>query len=595
MSFTKPYKALFSVALVALLVGSGINLLLPEIASRLLEPERLEKLLSDTGALGWTVGGLIGLFVVQGIAFFVRSYLFGVMGQRVYADLRGRLFNAVIHKQISFFDSQRASDLASRINSDAALVQDAVAMKLSILVRYGVQVVCGVILMLCMSWKLTAAIVLSVLGMVGVSALFAAQLKKASRKYQASLSRYTSFASECFTGIKVVHALAGQETLTKRATEFNQATRLAGERRVLCGISFSSGASTLLNILLLCVAWYGVTLVLGGALPRNELAAFVLYGALVAVSFSFLVGAYTELMQNVGGLERVFELLSERGPGADQLEEEELSPIVKRVPENIQQLQSARAVGVTFSGVGFAYPDRSTQPVLEEFSLVVSPGSFSALVGPSGAGKSSVAQLICALYRPNSGSIFFTTDRVSVPLASVPDEVLRGCVAWVPQEPQLFGFSIFENLVLGNDELLRDEVLKTVHSWEFLDFIDSLEHGIDTVLGEHGTLLSGGQRQRLAIARALLRKPALLILDEATSGLDSETEQSVMQAVREYIPDATLLVISHRLASVFRADSICVMHEGRVLEAGTHSELSKSGGLYRSYTERQSLSEGGVA
>jgi ATP-binding cassette subfamily B protein len=469
-------------------------------------------------------------------------------------------------------------------------VQDAVSVKLSVIVRYGLQVVCGVILMLCMSWELTAAIVLSVLGMVGVSALFVSRLKKASRRYQTNLSRYTSFASECFTGIKVVHALAAQETLAHKSAQMNQETLAAGERRVLWGATFSSGASALLNILLVGVGWYGITLVMNGALPRNELAAFVLYGALVAVSFSFLVTAYTELMQNIGGLERVFELIHEARDGGSGEYEEALTPLVKRLPGDVQRLQAASAVGVSFSAVNFGYPDRPSQTVLNSFSLSIAPGSFSAIVGPSGAGKSSVAQLICGLYQPTSGGISLTTQSARVDLTSLPEQVLRRCVAWVPQEPQLFGCTVFENLVLGNDTLLRDQVLKTIYSWDFLDFVDSLESGVDTVLGEHGTLLSGGQRQRLAIARALLRKPALLILDEATSGLDSETEQRVMRAVRKYIPHATLLVISHRIASVFRADSICVMHEGRVLEEGTHTELSKASSLYRGYTDSQSLS-----
>jgi ATP-binding cassette subfamily B protein len=536
--------------------------------------------------LGSVIGGLIALFIVQGIAFFVRSYLFGLLGQRVYADLRERIFKSLLAKQISFFDAQRSSDLAARINSDAALVQDAVAVKLSVIVRYGLQVVCGVVLMLCMSFRLTAAIVLSVLCMVGVSALFVTRLKKASRMYQTDLSRFTSFASECFTGVKVVHALAAQAPLAKKATQWNKDTLHSGERRVLWSATFSSGVSALLNIVLVCVAWYGISLVLGGTLPRNELAAFVLYGGIVAVSFSFLVSAYTELMQNLGGLERVFELLDEEQTRRTT-EEEPFGTLAVRVSESIQRLQAARGIGVVFSKVSFAYPGRETSAALDQFSFSITPGSFSALVGPSGAGKSSVVQLLCKLYAPDSGAISLTANGAHVELNSIPEDVLRGSIAWVPQEPQLFGFSIYDNLVLGNEQVLRDEVLKAVHSWEFLDFIDSLENGIDTVLGEHGTLLSGGQRQRLAIARALLRKPSLLILDEATSGLDSETEQSVMRVIRHVIPEATLLVVSHRLSTVCRADAICVMHQGRIIESGTHSELTQVGGLYQSYNELQ--------
>jgi len=568
------------VGLVALLIGSGINLLFPEMVRRLLKPELLEYVVSNQTVI---VASIAALFLVQGIAFFTRSYLFGLLGQRVYADLREKLFKAVLQKEISFFDRQRASDLASRINSDAALIQDAVSVKLSVIVRYGIQVVCGVVLMLAMSWKLTFAIVVSVGAIVSVSLLFVRFLKQASRSYQTELARLTSFASECFSGMKIIRALGATDEVASGASAYNSATRRAGEERVWWSASFSSGASALLNILLLCVAWYGLTLVGYGSLPFNELAAFVLYGAIVAVSFSFLVGAYAELMQGLGGLERVFELIEEsrddshdNGPFSSR---ERKRALDKRV----------ESIGVTYSEVSFSYPDRPDRVVLDDFSCAIKPGSVSALVGPSGSGKSTVTQLLCNLYRPDAGRITLQIGAESVRVDELHEESLRSLIAWVPQEPQLFGFSIIENLMLGDPGLERDQVLKLIRGWEFLDFIEPLEAGVDTVLGEHGTLLSGGQRQRLAIARALLRKPALLILDEATSGLDSESEAYVMKAIRQHIPGATLIVISHRLATVSSADAIYVLHEGKVVQEGTHLHLSKVPGIYRQYSERQTL------
>jgi ABC-type multidrug transport system fused ATPase/permease subunit len=196
-----------------------------------------------------------------------------------------------------------------------------------------------------------------------------------------------------------------------------------------------------------------------------------------------------------------------------------------------------------------------------------------------------VVQLLLRLYEKSGGEIRLDGTR----LEKISEEELRHLVAWVPQEPQLFSMSIYENLTLGNDEIVRDDILKTVSGWDFMDFIEPLEHGIDTMVGEQGTLLSGGQRQRIAIARALLRKPALLVLDEATSGLDSHTEASVMKAVRHHIPNATILVISHRLSTVRDADAIYVINEGRVFESGNHDSLSARQGLYREYVARQEL------
>jgi ABC-type multidrug transport system fused ATPase/permease subunit len=580
LSLARPHKGLFVVGLIALLVGSGINLLFPEMVRRLLKPELLEYVVANQTTI---VLGIAALFLIQGAAFFVRSYLFGLLGQRVYADLRQKLFKSVLQKEISFFDRQRSSDLASRINSDAALIQDAVSVKLSVIVRYGIQVICGIVLMLAMSWKLTLAIVFSVGAIVSVSLFFVRFLKQASRGYQTELARLTSFASECFSGMKIIRALGAGDEVVAGASEYNEATRKAGEQRVWWSASFSSGASALLNILLLCVAWYGLTLVGYGSLPFNELAAFILYGAIVAVSFSFLVGAYAELMQGLGGLERVFELMEDEAGAAYDDE-----PFSTRQRQRALA-QRAESVGVTYSDVSFCYPDRPDRVVLEDFTCVIQPGSVSAFVGPSGSGKSTVTQLLCNLYRPDAGRITLQIGNESVRLDELREESLRSLIAWVPQEPQLFGFSIIENLMLGDPGLERDEVLKRIHSWEFLDFIEPLEAGVDTVLGEHGTLLSGGQRQRLAIARALLRKPALLILDEATSGLDSESEAHVMKAIRQHIPHATLLVISHRLATVSSADTIYVLHDGKVVQEGTHLHLSKTPGIYRQYSERQAL------
>jgi ABC-type multidrug transport system fused ATPase/permease subunit len=572
LSLTWPRRYVFAGGLLALTVGSGINLLLPEVVRRALDPKRFGELSEH---LATVVMGLVALFILQGCAFFIRSYLFGLVGQRVYADLRQKLFTSVLAKDISFFDAARASDLAARINSDAALVQEAVSVKLSVLARYSFQVVIGVALMLCMSWRLTLAIVGAVAILVAGSTIFISKLKASSLQYQNALANFTSFASEVFSGVKITKTLGASNQLTKESEKLNSSTLNLGERRVLWGAGFSSGASAVLNILLLIVAWYGVSLTLNGDLAFNELAAFVLYGAIVAVSFSFLIGAYGDLAQGLGGLERVFQLIKSG-------DEEELA--IQRASSVVTGERSSGAC-VRFSDVTFTYPGRSDNPALANLSCQIEAGSFTAFVGASGSGKSTIAQLICRLYKVEHGVITINNSLIN----SISEESLRETVAWVPQEPTLFGFTVLENLLLGNKLLLRDEALKIVRGWDFLDFVETLESGYDTKLGEFGTLLSGGQRQRLAIARALLRRPPVLILDEATSGLDSETESLVTQSVRSYIPQATLIVVSHRLATVRQADKIYVLDGGTIAQSGTHRELSRGEGVYRRYAERQVL------
>jgi ATP-binding cassette subfamily B protein len=569
VKLVKPYKAQFCLGLLALLVGSATNLVFPEVVRRILEPSVLRACI---GNLHLVMLGLGLLFLLQGVAFFSRSYLFSTVGQRVFRDVREQLFRAIISKDVLFFDRHRSGDLASRINSDAALVQEAVSTKFSVILRYGVQVILGVILMLWMSWRMTLAIVTSVAAMLVFSTMFIKRLKAASGEYQGALARLSAFASECFAGAKVVRSLAAQGDASAQFSTINGEVLSCGERRIEIAALFSSGASAVLNLLLLAVLWFGIHLVLQGDLPLNALVAFVLYGTIVAVSFSFLISAYTELMQSLGGLERVFELIDRPG-----------------VPDGLGEIQRTQIlqgpVSLEIENLTFAYPLRPEMTVLQGVNLLIRPGKTTALVGPSGSGKSSVVQLLLDFYRPTAGEIL-ANGKV---LSSLDESSIRDCVAWVPQEPQLFCFTIYENLVFGNSGSSRQQLLELLPQWRFLDFVEALPQGMDTLLGEGGAQLSGGQRQRIAIARALLRKPAVLILDEATSGLDSDTEVQVLEAVRTWLPHSAVLLISHRLATVQRADITYVIHNGEIRQYGTHEELRGVEGLYKQYVERQTL------
>lgn len=554
------------VALCALAVGSGINLVFPEVIRRALAPETFPLIRDNLSAV---FGLLAALFVVQGGAFFLRSLLFGLLGQRVYADVRDQLYASVIGQEIAFFDRNRSGDLAARINSDAAVVQDLVSVKVSVILRYGLQVIVGTVLMAWMSWRLTLAIIASVVCMVVVSGGFVRTLRAASRRFQAALAQLTAFATESFMGAKVIRALGAEDHVCRSFTVTNAEVLEAGEGRVRISAAFSSGASLLLNLLLLGVVWFGISLVVAERLPVSDLAAFALYGSIVAVSFAFLVGAYSEVVQSLGALDRVFELL------------------LQHVPEDSRhtEILSTPGLHVQLKDVNFSYPERSETVVLDQLSLEIPGGSTVGIMGPSGAGKSSIIQLLLKFYPCASGTIRINNHDIS----EVSNRELRARVAWVPQEPLLFGFSILENLTLGHPSLNSERVEAQLKEWGFLDFVWDLPGGLSMVLGEHGTQLSGGQRQRIAIARALLREPRLLFLDEATSGLDSDLEERVLRAVRHALPSATVVIVSHRLSSVRAADTIFVVHEGRILERGDHHQLAAQAGLYSHYVRRQAV------
>jgi ABC-type multidrug transport system fused ATPase/permease subunit len=312
-----------------------------------------------------------------------------------------------------------------------------------------------------------------------------------------------------------------------------------------------------------------VALVLSESLPLSDLAAFALYGSIVAVSFAFLVSAYSEVVQSLGGLDRVFELCEPIPPHT----------------ETITELLGERGPALSFSEVTFAYPTRPDCAVLDRLTLSIPGGTVAGIMGPSGAGKSSIVQLVLKFYDYSAGSITLNGHS----LHEISESELRAKLAWVPQDPLLFGISIFDNLVLGGAPRSREFVEQKLREWRFLDFVFDLPHGLSTVLGEHGAQLSGGQRQRVAIARALLREPRLLILDEATSGLDSELEDKVLSVMREALPNATIVIVSHRLSSVRNADTVFLINDGSVVEQGTHEELKRAGGLYHHYTVRQAI------
>jgi ABC-type multidrug transport system fused ATPase/permease subunit len=568
LSFLKPHRYRFLVAMLALFVSSILNLALPELARRALSSEQLPHVGEHLSLWMFLVAAL---FLLQGLTSFIRSYLFNLIGHRVFAGVRQELFRAILGREISFFDSQRAGQLAARLNSDAALVQEAVSVKASVLIRYTLQVVCGTILMVWMSWRLTAAIVGSLVVVVTVSTFYASKLRTVAREYQHHLARLVSFATDIFGSVRMVQALAAQQEVLHRFGQQNMDALRAGERRGQVGAAFASGASLLLNLLLVLVAWYGISLVLKEELPLNDLAAFVLYGGIVAASSAFLVGAYADIAQSLGGLERVFELLREASP-----------PYVSGISgEHL----TTKGPTVECRAVTFRYEGGGESEALHDVSLTLAAGKVTALVGPSGSGKSSLVQLLLRFYKPQHGEIYL--DGIS--LSTFSEAELRSTVAWVPHDPELFALSVFDNLALGNQKVAPEQVETVISSWPFMEFIKELPHGLHTVIGENGVQLSAGQRQRIAIARALLRSPKVLILDEATSGLDSDSEQAVFSVLRTWLPYSTVFIISHRLATVRDATSAYVIQNGHIIQRGTHEELRQVEGLYQQFAQRQSL------
>jgi ABC-type multidrug transport system fused ATPase/permease subunit len=318
------------------------------------------------------------------------------------------------------------------------------------------------------------------------------------------------------------------------------------------------------------VIWRGAMLISKGQMEAGQLFSFVIYSGFIAGNIAGMAGVYTRLQRTIGAAEKLLQLLDEPTEAIDD----------KYVPDPVYTLHGK----IVFDHVGFRYPSRKEVPVLKDVSFTIDSGQLIALVGPSGAGKSTIASLLLKFYAPTNGRILFDGRDSSI----FPVTSLRAQMAIVMQDVFLFGGTVRENIAYGKPDASENEIIDAAVQANSWDFIRSFPGGLDTIVGERGVQLSGGQRQRIAIARAMLKDPKILILDEATSSLDSESEKLVQEALEKLMQRRTSLVIAHRLSTVRNADRIIVLNGGIIVEQGTHNELiSNHNGLYKALTELQ--------
>ncbi len=560
-------KSLLFFGFLALCVGSGVNLFLPQVLRDWLNSENPAQQFQFFLVL------LVILFVLQGVSFYLRSLFFGIVGQRSVAGLRERLFSKILSRKISFFDKHNSADLLSRLHADTTLIQDAVSIRLSVLVRYALQVLVGTILMFLISPKLSFLLLLVLPLLVGMSMVLGKRLKAASKLQQEALAEANVVAEEDFALVRSVKAFVREAREEKRYDRVNSQVLAAGITRTKIAAFFASFVSSLMNLALALVAAYGAYLVSTSELPIGDLGAFLLYGLIVGVSFAFFTGSFSELSQAMGATERVFELLE-----AEDKENEYFHSGERNCPEKNRW-------NLRFDKVSFRYPERPEQVVIKGISFDIHAGKTTALVGPSGAGKSTIVSLLLRFYEPDSGLI--SLDGRS--LQEFELSRYRESIAVVPQNPELFSDTLRNNLLFAKPSANDEEILEALRRAQLETFLKDLPKGLETNIGERGLQLSGGQKQRLAIARALLLKPSFIILDEATSSLDTENERLIQLALAELFEDTTALVIAHRLSTVQNADQLLVLDSGNLVEQGQHKELMKGEGLYQRLVESQAL------
>lgn len=566
-TYINPYKGTFIIGLFFLLLSTGTTLAFPYLASLLADvqniaPDQQTHYLRQIGL------AMIVLLVAQGVFSYLRIVLFTIVSEGSMADLRRDLYNKLITLSIPFFEERRVGELTSRITSDVTQLQSAISINLAELLRQLATLLAGIVVIFYTSPKLTG-IMLSTFP-VGIAAAvgFGRYIRKLSRQTQDILADSNVIVEETLQSVQAVKAFTN---------EWYEAARYqkSMERFVAVAVRTAKFRGAFVSLLIsvvfggiILVLWFGATYVQAGDMTIGELLRFMLYTLFIGGSIAGTADLFSNMQKAMGASERVFQVLDE------QSEVQHLSPIKKETING----------SIVYDNVQFSYPTRPDMAILRGLSLQIEPGQKIALVGHSGAGKSTVIQLLMRFYTASAGEIRIN----SVNINKFDITHLRANIGIVPQDVLLFGGTIAENIRYGRPNATDAEVTeaaKRANAWEF---ISTFPDAMQTMVGERGVKLSGGQRQRIAIARAILKDPAILILDEATSSLDAESESLVQAALDELMKNRTTIIIAHRLATVRNVDCIYVLDEGRVAEAGTHTELStKQSGIYQNLLRLQ--------
>lgn len=568
-SFTRPYRGQLLTGIIAVGVASLLSLALPLLARDLFNDAFLaagNPLAAQD--LNKTLFLLIGVFVVQALFNFLRVYQLGIVGEGVVADVRRDLFTHLLGLSVRFFEDHKVGEITSRLTSDITTLQGAVSQAFANFVGQLITLLGGIIVLFWLNAQLTLVILAVVPLIVVAAALFGRYLRTISTKFQDAIAHANANAEQALSAIRVVKSFTAETIESERyGAGIRQSFELA-RRRVLARALFIPSIGLALFSGISVVLWYGGRQVLLGSLAPGDLVAFLILTITVAASVGSFTGLYSQLQEAMGASQRIFELFD----------------TVTDLPAAAEpvSLDSVRGE-VVFEDVSFSYGERTAAPVLEDINLRAEPGRQIALVGPSGAGKSTLVTLIPRFFDPLAGRILLDGHD----LRTLDLRELRSALGVVFQETILFADSIRENIRYGDPAASDEAVEAAAEAANATEFIAGFPAGYETLVGERGLKLSGGQRQRIAIARALLRNPRILILDEATSSLDSESEALVQAALDRLMVGRTTFVIAHRLSTILSADQILVLERGRIVQRGTHAELLGQGGLYRQLYDRQ--------
>ena len=559
----RPYRGSLALALVLVVIGALSQAGGPWLIGRAIDRNILG---DDPGGLYGTMALLFGVYVAGTLATRGQIRQVGTVGQSVLASLRRRIFERLQSLPLKYFDRHPAGDLMSRVTNDVDTLNQLLSQGITQILGSLFSLVGIVVAMLVLDWRLAVVCFAIIPVMLLTNVFFARRARRAFRTTRQTVSDVTAGLQEEIIGVREAQAFNRTEANIERFRERNAANRAANIQAVAIPSAFAPAIDVLSTLATAVVIGYGGYLVVMGTLTVGLLTAFLIYVQQFFRPIQLASQVYTQAQAALAGAERIYEILDEEPEPPDPPDAERLEEVEGRIE---------------FESVTFAY--EAGRPVLRDVSFEVEPGQTVALVGPTGAGKTTIANLIPRFYDAAEGSVR-VDDR---DVREVERRSVRRHIATVLQEPFLFSGTVAENIGYGRLDATREEIEAAARAVSAHDFIMALPEGYDTPLGTGGGTLSGGQRQIISFARAVLADPRILILDEATSNIDTRTEVLIQEALRTLLGGRTSVVIAHRLSTIRNADVILVIESGRVAERGTHASLLSTGGLYADLYRRQ--------